>query len=720
MKRLTSMMLCSTLLLGLISNSSVLNSYAEEDQSITAYQSDKEVEIAENLVEQEPTIETTSDEITDSEAVINPEEKTDNDVFQVENEPGEKLSDPKAVLATIQPQATTKEGQPFDLADIEYTIDGSTIILTAYTGNKTDLVIPSKLLVNNQEFSVKVKINKGTDGSAKRLFPNSVESIKFVAINGEKVGLESDTNYSLDYLFSITGNTYSSLTSIDFSGLDMDPITSMYATFYGPFVPNLQTINFGDNTLPNVTNMGNTFNQLSNLESVQQNWKFGKLENMSQMFGTNKGQTKLTTIGDTSNWDTSTVTNMSQVFLNCSKLTNLNLTNWDVSSVTTMSQMFFNCQSLVSIGDTKDWIVLNVNNFSDMFYNCISLNEIRMDNWELNDTANLGNVDDENTMFYLYDISKPLPALIIASDSKLLSLDYAYSGYIPSCEIRINANQGKLAKNEYQQYGEYPTGLSYYFDKVVIPTQEYNELQHADSLTIQNKISTWLKDNIPTRLGYSLTDWAPTDPLFNQLINEITNFNTFISSKAEFKAEWVIDKFDTSVDNTKLTPSGSFGIAYYPTAFNMNSTDLHSSGKQEIPITKTTSFNIGVKDRTRIKNEWHVTAQLIWTGASIPEAYIQTTNNGTVMKNVSTGSGTYNPATDLKTLQESGITGTANAKITTTPNTIMESTDVGSAVNNGVYDYDLGEAKLVIPDVSQVRAGTYSGQVEWNLVNGPA
>ncbi|MEB8418514.1 BspA family leucine-rich repeat surface protein [Enterococcus casseliflavus] len=734
MKRLISGLLCSMLVLGLISNNGVSNSHAEENMVTSDSSNLSESLESDNKSEQssEPSVSIENDEnlVSDEESseMINQASDKNNenndtlDENSSDSSEQPSVSSKKKLAKSNLAVAQTANGDEFPISDCEYIIetDGS-ITLTQYNGTKTDLVIPSKILYDNKLISVNVKINQGTTGSAKKLFPENVHSITFVSIGGTKVGLKSDTNYSLSHLFSIIGTTYNNLVSIDFSGLNMDPVTSMEALFYGDFVPNLQNISFGDNKLPNVTNMSNTFNQLSKLETIQQKWTFGSLTTMNQMFGMKTNQTNLTTIGDTNNWNVSSVTNMNQVFLNCSKLENLDLTNWNVSNVTTMNQMFFNCKGLTSIGDTKNWDVSHVNDFRSMFYNCISLKEIRMDNWIVNSSANLGSDNDSNTMFYLYDISDPLPVLIVASDEKLLNLDYELAGYKPSCEIRINANTGKIAKNEYNLFGSYSnTGLSYFFYNVAISTEEYNSLKNSDNNTLQSKINEWLENNVPTKIGYSLTDWAPTDPSFNELINEITDFNKFISSKAEFKAEWVIDKFNTSVDNTKLSPSGSFGLAYYPTAFNINSTDLLSSGQQEILITKTTSFNIGVKDRTRIKNEWHVTAQLIWTGASIPEAYIQTTNNGTIMKNVSTGSGNYDPTIDLQSLQGNDITGSKDYRITTTPNTIMNSTDGGSAVNNGVYDYDLGEVKLVIPDVSQVRAGTYSGRVEWNLVNGPA
>ncbi|MDO4625660.1 MAG: hypothetical protein Q4A95_10435 [Enterococcus hirae] len=44
---------------------------------------------------------------------------------------------------------------------------------------------------------------------------------------------------------------------------------------------------------------------------------------------------------------------------------------------------------------------------------------------------------------------------------------------------------------------------------------------------------------------------------------------------------------------------------------------------------------------------------------------------------------------------------------------------VNQNVPSGVYDFALGDAELVIPEVAQVQANQYAGQVNWNLVKAP-
>ena len=65
------------------------------------------------------------------------------------------------------------------------------------------------------------------------------------------------------------------------------------------------------------------------------------------------------------------VTDMSNMFLNCSSLISLRaISKWNTNNVINMSWMFFNCDSLISLPDISKWNTNNVTNMSYMFYNC--------------------------------------------------------------------------------------------------------------------------------------------------------------------------------------------------------------------------------------------------------------------------------------------------------------------------------------------------------------
>ena len=103
---------------------------------------------------------------------------------------------------------------------------------------------------------------------------------------------------------------------------------------------------------------------VSNLDTSQ-------ITDMNSMFIECMGLTSL----DVSHFDTSRVTNMSNMFIACIGLTSLNLSNWDTSKVTNMSNMFNYCTSLTSL-DLSNWNTSQVTNMSNMFDGCTSLRTI--------------------------------------------------------------------------------------------------------------------------------------------------------------------------------------------------------------------------------------------------------------------------------------------------------------------------------------------------------
>lgn len=77
---------------------------------------------------------------------------------------------------------------------------------------------------------------------------------------------------------------------------------------------------------------------------------------------------------DVSKWDTSKVTDMSDMFLYCYKLTSLDISNWDTSKVTDMSRMFCECRVLTNITGVID--LTSIKNYDRMFAGANSLKSI--------------------------------------------------------------------------------------------------------------------------------------------------------------------------------------------------------------------------------------------------------------------------------------------------------------------------------------------------------
>ena len=87
---------------------------------------------------------------------------------------------------------------------------------------------------------------------------------------------------------------------------------------------------------------------------------------------------------DLSGWDTSNVTDMSEMFSGCSSLTSLDVSGFKTDNVTSMSQMFNGCSSLTSL-DVSSFNTSKVNSYSSfqsMFYGCSSLKTLDLSNFD--------------------------------------------------------------------------------------------------------------------------------------------------------------------------------------------------------------------------------------------------------------------------------------------------------------------------------------------------
>lgn len=109
---------------------------------------------------------------------------------------------------------------------------------------------------------------------------------------------------------------------------------------------------------------------------------------ISMWFDQNQRPQVIELYGEIEDWDTSQVTNMSEVFNNTTF--NRDISSWDVSNVTNMYKMFFQAYSFNQPIGT--WDVSQVTNMNQMFHEAISFNQ-DISEW------NVSSVTDMNKMF---------------------------------------------------------------------------------------------------------------------------------------------------------------------------------------------------------------------------------------------------------------------------------------------------------------------------------
>jgi surface protein len=112
------------------------------------------------------------------------------------------------------------------------------------------------------------------------------------------------------------------------------------------------------------------------------------MTNVTEMFNIFNGCTQFTGYPQLNNWNTSTVTDMSNAFTNCSAFNNP-LNNWNTSSVTNMSNMFRDASAFnQNIGS---WNTGSVTNMSNMFNGASAFNQ-NIGNWNTSTVTNMSSM----------------------------------------------------------------------------------------------------------------------------------------------------------------------------------------------------------------------------------------------------------------------------------------------------------------------------------------
>lgn len=644
----------------------------QAEELLAAYSSTEDSTMSSTSSEEKPTVDssTTTDSSTKESKTESSTQDSTTDTSTVQGTTDEAKTSEQTTKESKDATQNSRAAN-FNLSDWQYTETADTITLNKYIGTSSDITIPAE--INNKQVIIPSISNIG--------LPSNLTHLTFEVVNNKRVTIE-DTNMNIVF------QSNKSIEYIDLSGLNMDNVTSMINTFYD--CSNLSYISFGANTLPKVTSMEAAFYQCINLHTIEGQWTLDSLQTIDSAFFSCNSLVNI----DTSKWKLSQVSSLFQLFWSCGKLRNIDTSSWDVSNVTNLSLLFFQCGSLDPI-DVSKWNVSKVTDAEMMFYGCAGVNTLDMSNWHFNSNVNL------NQWFYLGTWGHKL--FILATDPQILNYDYESDWRFPNGPY-LDPNGGTLGTNipYNNEYGKY----CYLGSPAIRP----DDPRIQDS-TFKQKFAEVI-NSIPTRKDYAFTQWNVSGtPLENA-----TTFRDLFNTT--YTAQWVSSKYSTSVDNTILTTSANLDFAYIPIRFTTAATPIKNSGNQEIPLLKTETFNIGVKDRTRTNQSWTVTAQLTWDNPQLKDTYIQTYNpGGATNQNISTGSAPYDPSKDLVVNQD-GVNGMSDVKISTSaPIPIMES---NSQTNkNAVYDYGLGEAKLVIPETQNIQVGSYTGNVEWNLISAP-
>ena len=180
-------------------------------------------------------------------------------------------------------------------------------------------------------------------------------------------------------MYRTLGNLYSQ-EYFDIEDWDVSSCTTLEDTFVN--AEKIKTLDLSKWNVSNVTNMQGTFTSfLVCTELNLTGWDTSKVTNMLQTFWNCRS---MVSIPGLSEFDTSNVTTFQGMFGNCAKNgqnLHLDLSKWDTSSVTNMRQMFYYSDALTVEG-LENWNVSSLKNTYAMFYYAKAITELDLSGWQ--------------------------------------------------------------------------------------------------------------------------------------------------------------------------------------------------------------------------------------------------------------------------------------------------------------------------------------------------
>ena len=161
------------------------------------------------------------------------------------------------------------------------------------------------------------------------------------------------------------------ITSFDVTDETSDPSKgniTLYTVDDGTGNNTYKVIIVGNNTIYAPIDSSMMFALATNLTSFNsQNFKVDNVTDMVNLFVM---CSKLSNIGSLANWNVENVIYMTSLFQNCTSLTNINaLANWNVENVAYMVNMFKGCSNLEDASGINGWNINASANFTTMFGN---------------------------------------------------------------------------------------------------------------------------------------------------------------------------------------------------------------------------------------------------------------------------------------------------------------------------------------------------------------
>ena len=234
---------------------------------------------------------------------------------------------------------------------------------------------PIAIMANGQYFNYRLKGLETATNKIERFKKSPVAPA--ASINAKNIE-NGESDYEIKLWLDPTDKTAYYYTEPEKVYLNANSSEMFYSKYDEQKIKNILEIDLSNFDTSQVTNMNNMFDGMTNLTTLNlSNFNTSKVTNMRFMFFHVSNLTSL----NLSNFDTSRVTDMQYMFSYVSNLTSLNLSNFDTSRVTDMQYMFSYASNLTSL-NLSNFDTSKVTNMSYMFYGMRNLTTLNLSSFD--------------------------------------------------------------------------------------------------------------------------------------------------------------------------------------------------------------------------------------------------------------------------------------------------------------------------------------------------
>ena len=257
------------------------------------------------------------------------------------------------------------------------------LIFSILTNNYNRIAI----MTEGPDFNTKLKSLETATNKIEHFKKSTVVPVASIdAVNVE----DEDSDYEIKLWLDSTDKTAYYYTEAEKVYLNADS-SRMFHVFghKGHYETDILSLNLSNFDTSKVTDMHDMFFNMVHLTTLNlSNFDTSQVTNMSSMF---YGMHILTSL-NLSNFDTSKVTDMNNMFSDMASLTTLDLSNFDTSKVTTMRYMFSNMSNLTTL-NLSNFDTSKVTTMRYMFSDMFNLTTLNLSNF------NTSKVTDMSGMF---------------------------------------------------------------------------------------------------------------------------------------------------------------------------------------------------------------------------------------------------------------------------------------------------------------------------------